>query len=75
MMTAEVTRRGLLDMQVCVPDDWTDAQAEQFANTDTPTGISSDWRLRTADDPSQAGAPIRVKCQQREGHVHIMLSC
>lgn len=62
-------------MQVCVPEDWTDAQAEEFANRDTPTGISSDWHLRGADDPAQAGAPIRVPCQQRAGHVHIMLSC
>ena len=73
--TAMVTRRGLLDMQVCVPSDWTDAQAEVFANRHNPTGIESQWRLRSADDPAQAGAPIRVQCEQCASNVHIMLSC
>lgn len=74
-MTAEVTRNGLLDMQVCVPADWTDAQAEAFANSENPAGTSGGWVMRTADDPAQNCAPIRVPCQQRAGHVHIMLSC
>jgi hypothetical protein len=71
----QVTKSSLLDMQVCVPTDWTDAQAEEFANARNPTGIDSRWRLRGEDDRAQAGAPIRVKCQGREGFVHIMLSC
>jgi hypothetical protein len=74
-MTAEVTKTGLVDMQVCVPEDYTDEQAEQFANDANPSGLDHGWRLRTADDPAQAGAPIRVKCRDRAGHVHIMLSC
>lgn len=74
-MTAEVTRRGMLDMQVCVPTDWTDEQAEVFANRENPAGTSHGWKLRAADDPAQAGAPIRVNCADRSGQVHIMLTC
>lgn len=72
---AEVTRRGLCDMQVCVPAGYTDAQAEAFANGSTPTGLDHGWALRAADDPAQAGAPIRVPCRDRPGFVHIMMSC
>jgi hypothetical protein len=74
-MTAEVTRASIFDMQVCVPEDWTDEQAEAFANRDNPAGTTRGWKLREATDPAQAGAPIRVKCRARDGHVHIMLSC
>lgn len=74
-MSAEVTRCGLIDLQVCVPEDWSDAQAEQFANAERPTGIDSRWTLRAADDPAQNGAPIRVACDSRAHHVHIMMSC
>jgi hypothetical protein len=70
-----VTKMGLVDMQVCVPTDYSDEQAEQFANVERPTGLDHGWKLREADDPAQAGAPIRVKCRDRDGYVHIMLSC
>lgn len=70
-----VTRRGLCDLQVCVPANWSDAQVEEFANSDTPTGLESHWRLRAADDKYQRGAPIRVQCAECVGNVHIMLSC
>lgn len=74
-VTAEVTKIGMLDMQVCVPEDWTDEQAESFANRENPAGTTHGWKLRAADDPAQAGAPIRVKCRGRDAHVHIMLTC
>jgi hypothetical protein len=75
MSEAMITRRGLIDMQVCVPSEWTDAQAEDFANRANPTGIRSPWRLRAADDPAQAGAQIRVTCAECADNVHIMMSC
>jgi hypothetical protein len=74
-MSAEVTRIGLVDMQVCVPSDWTDQQAEEFANSAHPAGTENGWRLRAADDPAQQGDPIRVNCRGRAGHVHIMMCC
>lgn len=74
-MNAQVTRRGFLDLQVCVPKEWTDKQAEDFANDDSPTGIESRWALRDADCPAQAGAPIRVQCEQCAENVHIIMSC
>lgn len=34
MQNPEVTREGLLDIQVCVPEDWTDAQVEDISTTE-----------------------------------------
>jgi hypothetical protein len=74
-MTAEVTRLGLCDMQICVPSDYTDEQVERFANNH-PTGLDHGWTIRTAEnDPAQKGAPTRVQCQNRADHVHVMLHC
>lgn len=75
MAEPEVTRVGVFDMQVCVPAEYTDEQAETFANADHPAGTTRGWRMRAADDPAQNGAPIRVKCTQHSENVHIMLSC
>jgi len=72
-MTAEVTRRGALDMQVCVPDVWGDEQVKQFADQKNPCGTANGWCIRKAGDRALAGAAERVPCQSRPGHVHVML--
>ena len=70
-----VTRVGFCDMQVCVPKGWTDAQAEEFANTERPTGISSQWRMKHTGDETLRDDPERMQCAERADCVHIMLSC
>lgn len=72
-MSAETTRRGALDMQVCVPSDWTDEQAKTFADKDNPCGTENGWFIRKQGDEALAGADERVPCRDRAGHVHIML--
>lgn len=64
----EITQIGLLAMQVCVPKEFTDAEAEQFANAENPTGCNSNWGVRHE-------APVRVDCEEREGCVHLVLTC
>uniref|UniRef100_A0A6H1ZZV0 Uncharacterized protein n=1 Tax=viral metagenome TaxID=1070528 RepID=A0A6H1ZZV0_9ZZZZ len=39
-MNAEVTKTGALDMQVCVPEDWTGEQVVEFANNENRTALS-----------------------------------
>jgi hypothetical protein len=73
MAAAVTTRRGLLDMQVCVPKEWTDAQVETFANADNPCGTSLGWQIRREGSPLLAGKPERVTCSTDADHVHIML--
>lgn len=72
-MTAEVTRRGALDMQVCVPADWTLDQIKAFADRENLCGTENGWQIRTEGSPLLRGEPERVKCAARAGHVHVML--
>lgn len=71
---ATVTRTGALDMQVCVPGDWTDDQIEQFANHENICGTANGWKIRKQGDAALVGKDERVKCQGgAAGNVHIML--
>lgn len=72
-MTAEVTRRGALSMQVCVPTDWTDDQVKEFANRENLCGTTGGWFVRKDGDKALNGDPERMPCEGRAGHVHIML--
>lgn len=45
-MSAEVTRMGLLDAQVCVPAEWTDEQARAFLEQQYSCGTSHGWQMR-----------------------------
>lgn len=71
----EVVKVSLLDMQVCVPADWTDEQVTDYANSASPTGIRSDWAIRKEGSEYLQGAPERCPCDDREGCVHISLDC
>lgn len=73
VMNAEVTRFGLIDMQVCVPSDWSDDQVVSFANTENPCGTQNGWQIRREGSRLLAGAQERVPCTDRAGCVHIML--
>jgi hypothetical protein len=69
----EVTRRGVLDMQVCVPDDWDDEAVKRFADRENLCGTTNGWFVRKQGDEALAGADERVPCHDRPGYVHIML--
>lgn len=69
----QVTRMALLDMQVCVPSDWTDDQITKFANRENVCGTSLGWCITRQGDKFLSGCDERVKCLKRDGFVHIML--
>lgn len=73
MEEAQVTRAGMLDMQVCIPVDWSDEQAKEFAERENPCGTSGGWAVRKEGSPYLAGCPERAKCCERAGFVHLML--
>jgi len=75
MCDPQVIRVGFLDVQVCVPEDWTDDQASEFTNQAAPTGISNGWEMKKTGNSTLAGDPERVKCDDREHYVHIMFEC
>jgi len=72
-MTPDVTRIGALDMQVCVPADWSDDKVISFANGVNPCGTEAGWGIVREGSKYLAGDPERVPCKEREGFVHIML--
>lgn len=72
-MSAQVTRRGAMSMQICVPADWTDEQAKSLADRENLCGTSGGWFIRKAGDRALQGDPERQPCAQMGGHVHIML--
>jgi hypothetical protein len=68
-----VTRYGFLDMQVCVPADWTDEQVNTFAEAQYPCGTQNGWQIRKEGSENLAGQPERVPCADRAGFIHVML--
>lgn len=72
-MNPSVTRRGILDCQVCVPSTYTDSEVIAFAETANPCGTTNGWFIRHEGDPLLNGAPERQPCAEREGFVHVML--
>lgn len=72
-----VTRHTLLALQVCVPKEFTDEQAEEFANSARPTGIESKWQMRKQGNPDLSGCDERVQCEDgsRADCCHIMFDC
>lgn len=73
MSEAQVTYRGFLDSQVCVPAEWTDEQVLSFANDRNPCGTRNGWHIRREGDEALGGDPERVQCAERAGYVHIMV--
>jgi hypothetical protein len=67
------THAGFLDMQVCVPADFTDEAVKHFAETTNPCGTTTGWQIRREGDKSLAGYPERMPCKERAGFVHVML--
>ena len=72
-MGAMVTRRGFLDMQVCVPKDWTDEQVKDFADRENVCGTTHGWQIRRQGHEYLGGCDERVQCVECAGNVHIML--
>lgn len=74
-----VTRIGLLDMQVCVPGEWTDEQIVEFANRENLAGTTNGWQIRRQGDPALGGTNERVPCaapaRDGAGFVHVVLDC
>jgi len=70
----EIVRWSLLNLQVCVPEEYTDAEVIEFADHNHRTGLDHGWRIVRADEMTD-GSPERNPCSQRKGCVHVLLSC
>lgn len=70
---AAVIRRGALDCQVCVLEEWHDDTVKAFADSANPCGTDNGWHIRRAGDPALKGDAERACCAQRAGFVHLAL--
>lgn len=68
-----MTRMSFLSMQVCVPKEFTDEQARDFAESENPCGTEYGWQIREEGDPRLEGDPYRVQCSEHPENVHIIL--
>jgi len=69
----EITYIGPLDLQVCVPKEWTEEEIIRFAESKNPSGVVGGWHIRREGSRLLDGAPERVACRGRSGFVHVML--
>lgn len=79
-LQAIVSRRGFLDMQVCVPKEWSDDQVLDFAENENPCGTQNGWSIRRQGSEFLSGsdervqcADERVQCADHKDKCHIML--
>ena len=72
-MLPKVTHKGFIDMQVCVPQGWSDGQVEEFSEKEYPSGTELGWRIVREGREELSGYPERNPCERREGFVHIIL--
>lgn len=68
-----ILRASLLDMQVCVPIEWTDEEIEEFAETENPSGTTNDWFVVKEGNKRLGGDPERSPCAKHSGFVHVRL--
>jgi hypothetical protein len=68
-----ITRRGALDLQVCIPAAWSDDQVREFANREVLCGTTNGWQIRKEGSPRLDGFAERVACARRGEFVHVML--
>lgn len=69
----KVTNVGLMNMQLCIPKDWTDEQAIAFAQSEHPCGTEHGWQIEREGCSALDGSPERVDCEERDGYIHIMV--
>lgn len=71
----QVIRLGGFDMQVCVPEEYTDDQVIALAEFANPCGTKAGWSIRKTGSPQLEDEPERNPCDDptRELCVHITL--
>jgi len=74
-MEPEVTMHKIFDLQVCIPEDWTDDQVKKFADANAPAGTCNGWTIMKKGHKYLGGDPERVVCKDRNGFVHVRLEC
>ena len=72
-ISPQVIRNGLLNMQLCVPNEWDDNQIITFAQWQNPAGTTTGWCVTPEGHETLAGSPARVTCAQRKRFIHVLV--
>lgn len=70
---AIVVGKGVFDMQVCVPKEWSDDQIREFAESHYPCGTATGWSIRHQGSEYLNDDEERTQCQEHADNCHIML--
>lgn len=65
---------GLVCMSCCAPKSMTRKQIVELANTEHPTGISSQWEI-SKDKFFRSGQPMPCVCEHDTTRKHWLLNC
>lgn len=68
-----VIRVAPLDIQVCVPKEWTDKEVKDFADLAHPCGTESGWCITRQGDKHLANDFERNQCAEFLSFCHVML--
>ncbi len=72
-MEAVILHIGMFDLQVCVPEVWSDWHVRTFAERERPCGTERGWTIRREGDKALNDNPERNPCGKNRGFVHIVL--
>jgi hypothetical protein len=76
-----VLREKVFSMAVCVPELWTDEQIAKWVETQNPCGTFAGWYVAKKGDgalrdpQTQEDTEDRIPCAEREGMVHVVVTC
>jgi hypothetical protein len=72
-MKPKIMYINVSDMQVCVPEDWTDEEVKEFANTQKECWTGNGWAIVRKGNKDLKGGPEREPCADQPGFVNIRL--
>lgn len=72
-MKPNLVRASLLDMQICVPKEYTDEQVIEAAELLNPSGTKNGWQIRKQGHEDLRGDDERVTCAKWDENVHVTL--
>lgn len=73
MIKTYILRKGILDMQICVPKTYTDREVIEFAESENSCGTQFGWHIRKQGSKFLAGDDERVQCSKISDNCHITL--
>ena len=69
----KVIKKKMLAMQLCIPIEWTQKKALEYAEYVDPSGTIHGWRIAKKGESILRGANPQIKCPHKSGFIHIIV--